>query len=74
MANQPTETEIIKAATAGFAQSLINHGIDEQTAAAATLAYAHPENGLLVKRAANLENMQKGVNNIINALRAQASR
>lgn len=71
MENQITEVDIVKAASAGFAQSLINHGIDEQTAAQAALAYAHPENGLLVKRANNLAILQQGVANIINALRSQ---
>lgn len=43
----------VKAASAGFAQSLINNGADENVAAAAAAYYAGP-GGTLEKRAANI--------------------
>lgn len=71
MSNQPTEESIVKAASAGFAQSLINKGVDEATAAKLTLAYAHPTEGMLAKRASNIHTLQAGVANIVQALRAK---
>lgn len=43
----------VKAASAGFTQSLINNGADEQMAKAAAAYYAGP-GGTLEKRAANI--------------------
>lgn len=71
--NQISQEDIVKAASAGFAQSLINHGVDEETAAKAAAAYVHPTQGLLVKRASNMAILQSGVNNIINAIRQQGA-
>lgn len=67
--NQLSQEDIIKAASAGFAQSLINRGVDTETATKAAAAYVHPTHGLLVKRASNIATLQNGVNNIITALR-----
>lgn len=71
--NQLSQEDIVKAASAGFAQSLINRGVDEETAAKAAAAYVHPTQGLLVKRAANIATLQEGVSNIVNALRQGAA-
>lgn len=43
-----------QAACAGFAQELINRGYDENIVKQATIAYAHPQEGLLTKRANNI--------------------
>lgn len=65
-----TETQLLKAASAGFAQSLINNGYDQQTVAALTTAYAHPTEGALCKRASNINMLQTAVAGIINAIRS----
>jgi hypothetical protein len=66
-----TEASLVKAASIGFTQSLINRGATMEEAAQLTLAYAHPTNGLLVKRAAALDNMKANVATCIAALRGQ---
>jgi hypothetical protein len=51
-------------------QELINRGATEEQAAQITMAYAHPQSGLLVKRAAALEKMRQNVATIVNTLRS----
>lgn len=69
--DQINEEDIVKAASAGFAQALINRGADEELAVKAAAAYTDPNNGLLVKRAKNMAVMQQGVSNIVAAIRSQ---
>lgn len=53
MASQDINDAIVKAASAGFAQGLLKRGYTPEMAKQATYLYAHPERGLLVKRAYN---------------------
>lgn len=71
MTDEQVQASLVKAASVGMAQELINRGATQEQAAQITMAYAHPQNGLLVKRAAALENMRNNVATIVNALRSQ---
>lgn len=55
------QTRIVKAASAGFAQSLINNGYSPEDAAELTTAYANPNGGMLTKRAAAKQLAAAGV-------------
>ena len=70
MTQDKVQASLVKAATIGMTQELINRGATEAQAATITAAYAHPTSGLLVKRAAALETMRNNVATIIQALRA----
>lgn len=70
MTQEQIQASLVKAASIGMAQELINRGATEEQAAQITMAYAHPQNGLLVKRAAALENMRKNVAILVNTLRS----
>lgn len=70
MTQEQIQASLIKAASIGMTQELINRGVSEEQAAQVALAYAHPQNGLLVKRAAALENMRNNVATVINAMRS----
>ena len=50
----------VKAASAGFAQSLINHGFTPNMAKDATVLYA-AEGGLLHKRASRIAALREGI-------------
>lgn len=63
------EASLVKAASIGLTQSLINRGATMEEAAKIALAYAHPSDGLLVKRAAALDNMKRNIHACINYLR-----
>lgn len=69
MTEEQIQASLVKAASIGLTQSLINRGATPEQAAQLALVYAHPQQGLLVKRASALENMRAGVNSIINAMR-----
>lgn len=58
----------IKAASAGFAQSLINHGFTPDMAKDATTLYA-AEGGLLHKRASRIAAVREGVMAKVAAMR-----
>lgn len=60
-----------KAACTGFAQSLINKGYGEEQVKHATILYAHPKNGLLTKRAANVAQVRKNILEKVAQLRGQ---
>jgi len=70
MTQEQIQASLVKAASIGMAQELINRGATEEQAAQITMAYAHPQNGLLVKRAAALENMRQNVATLVNAIRS----
>lgn len=59
----------VKAASAGFAQSLVNHGFTPEMARDATTLYVS-EGGLLNKRAANIAAIREGVLQKVAHLRA----
>lgn len=59
----------VKAASAGFAQSLINHGFTADMAKDATTLYT-AEGGLLHKRANNIARIREGVLQKVAAMRA----
>lgn len=59
----------VKAASAGFAQSLVNHGFTPEMARDATTLYV-ANGGLLQKRAANIAAIREGVLQKVAALRA----
>lgn len=59
---------LIKCATAGFTQSLINNGATPEYAAQVAAAYVHPQ-GMLAKRAAARERVLDYVVNSVIALR-----
>lgn len=59
----------VKAASAGFAQSLVNHGFTPEMARDATTLYV-ADGGLLQKRAANIAAIREGVLQKVAALRA----
>lgn len=69
MTNQEVEASLVKAATIGVTQSLINRGATLEQAQALALEYAHPTEGLFAKRAAAVANMKENVATIINAMR-----
>lgn len=69
MTQQQYNASMVKAATMGFAQSLINRGATPEQAAALTKAYADPETGLLAKRAHNLSRLQTAVGKMVTAMR-----
>lgn len=69
MTQEQIQASLVKAASIGMTQELINRGATEEQAAQITMAYAHPQNGLLVKRAAALENMRQNVATVVNAIR-----
>jgi hypothetical protein len=69
MTEQQYQASMVKAASMGFAQSLINRGATPEQAAALTHQYADPNNGLLMKRANKQHNMVKNVAAIVNAIR-----
>lgn len=58
----------VKAASAGFAQSLINHGFTPEMAKDATTLYT-AEGGLLHKRAARVAAVREGVMAKVAAMR-----
>jgi hypothetical protein len=70
MTQEQIQASLVKAASIGMTQELINRGATEEQAAHITMAYAHPQNGLLVKRAAALENMRQNVATVVNAIRS----
>lgn len=59
----------VKAATAGFVQSLINNGYSPEIAKQASVVYAS-EGGLLHKRAANIQALTNSVLEKVAAMRA----
>lgn len=59
----------VKAASAGFAQSLINHGFTPEMAKDATTLYV-ANGGLLHKRASRIAQVREGVLNKVAAMRA----
>lgn len=71
MTQEQVQASLVKAATIGMTQELINRGATEEQAAQITMAYAHPQSGLLVKRAAALEKMRQNVATIVNTLRSK---
>jgi hypothetical protein len=64
------QQRIVKAASAGFAQSLINEGYSPDVAAQLTTAYANPVDGMLTKRAAAKQLAAAGVLDALAVLRA----
>lgn len=60
---------MVKAASMGFAQSLINRGATPEQAAELTNLYANPNGGLLTKRAASQQAMVQAVNTLVNYMR-----
>jgi hypothetical protein len=58
----------VKAASAGFAQSLINHGFTPDMAKDATVLYA-AEGGLLHKRASRIATLREGIMQKVAAMR-----
>lgn len=50
-----------KSACTGFAQALINKGYGEEQVKSSTVLYAHPSQGLLVKRAANIAQVRENI-------------
>lgn len=63
------EQNIVKAATAGFAQSLINRGYSEEAVKQACTEYVQSS---LQKRAHNRAVVAQAVGNMLTALRSQA--
>lgn len=61
-----------KAACTGFAQSLINKGYGEEQVKQATVLYAHPDKGLLTKRATNVEQVRRNILEKVAQLRGKA--
>ena len=59
----------IKAACTGFAQSLINKGFSEDMAQKAAVIYAHPEKGLIQKRASTILNARQAILEKVAAIR-----
>lgn len=69
----PNEQALLKAASAGFIQTLTNRGVDQESAVKAAAAYlgnAEGKGGLLEKRAKNMQLAHDGVAGMIAALRA----
>lgn len=60
---------LVKAASAGFVQALINRGCPEDLAAAAAVAYADPNEGLLAKRASAKQQVLETVIQAVGVLR-----
>jgi hypothetical protein len=69
MTQQQYQASMVKAASMGFTQSLINRGATPEQAAQLAVAYADPTNGLLAKRASNLQRLQNAVGTMINVMR-----
>ena len=65
------EEQLIKASAAGLAQTLVNRGYSDNAVANAVILYTNRNNGLLVKRAANLANVDYQLRNLLGALRSQ---
>lgn len=68
MDNKTMFIKLAQARSAGYAQGLINRGCPVQEAAVLTHAYAHPENGMLQKRAANVQKFVADVMTCVQAL------
>lgn len=69
MTQQQYQASMVKAASMGFTQSLINRGATPEQAAQLAVAYADPNTGLLAKRASNLQRLQNAVGTMINVMR-----
>lgn len=69
MTEEQIQASLVKAASIGMTQELINRGAAPEVAAQITMAYAHPQQGLLVKRANALATMRSNVHTVINKLR-----
>lgn len=66
--NQIAEAQV-KAASAGFAQSLINHGFTPEMTKDATTLYV-ANGGLLQKRANNIAKLRQGILDKVASMRA----
>jgi hypothetical protein len=69
MTQQQYTASMVKAASMGLTQSLINRGATPEQAALLANAYADPNTGLLAKRAHNMQRLQNAVGTMVAVMR-----